>query len=101
MKSFRRLFRLERTPADVSRSINDELAFHFESTVNDLVSKGMTLEQARAEADRRFGDRQTAEQRMARLDKQRLGSDRRAAWWAAITQDAKYAVRGLRMRPGF
>jgi putative ABC transport system permease protein len=101
MKSFRKLFRLERTAADVNRSIDDELAFHFEQTIQDLIATGMTPEAARAEADRRFGDRRTAEQRMAYLDRQRIGSDRRAAWWAAIAQDAKYAVRGLRMRPAF
>jgi putative ABC transport system permease protein len=101
MKSFRKLFRLERTAADVNRSIDDELAFHFEQTIQDLIAAGMTPEAARAEADRRFGDRLTAEQRMAHLDRQRLGSDRRAAWWAALAQDAKYALRGLRMRPAF
>ena len=57
----RRLFRLpwsrERSGTDVS----DEVRFHLEMRVADLRSRGMTADQAEAEALRRFGDPQELE----------------------------------------
>jgi hypothetical protein len=49
---FRRLLRL----GDVGRDVEDELRFHFENVVEELVAQGMTREDAEVEADRRFGD---------------------------------------------
>ena len=42
-------------PDDNARDIDEELAFHRERTVADLVERGLTAAQAEAEADRRFG----------------------------------------------
>jgi predicted permease len=100
-REFRRLFRLEHDAADVARSVDDELAFHFDMTVRELTERGVPEADARREAERRFGDVPVARERMARLDRERLSSDRRAAWWAAVLQDARYAVRGFRLRPAF
>ena len=69
--------------------------------VDELVARGMTPEQARAEAERRFGDVAAVRERLARLDRDRLGEERRADWWNALGQDARYAVRGLRRSPAF
>ncbi|HYV95951.1 MAG TPA: ABC transporter permease [Gemmatimonadaceae bacterium] len=100
-RGFRRLFRLERTGADVDRSVDDEIAFHFDMTIRDLVARGISPADARAEAERRFGNLGDARARMATLDRQRLAHDRRAAWWSAFAQDLHYAIRSLRARPVF
>jgi putative ABC transport system permease protein len=98
---FKRLMRIERPGIAVDRAVDDELRFHFEMTMKELVSAGMTPEEARREAERRFGDVAKTRDRLATIDHARLGSARRAAWWSAFSQELYYAVRGLKLKPGF
>lgn len=100
-RGFRRLFRLENDRGDIDRSVDDELAFHFDATVKELTARGMSEADARREAERRFGDVRATRERMAQLDRERIGGERRSAWWSALMQDARYAVRGLKLRPAF
>ena len=86
---------------NVERQVDDELAFHFAMCVDELVARGMTTEQARAEAERRFGDVSKVRHRLTRLDRERIRDERRAGWWSALSQDTRYALRGLRRTPVF
>ena len=97
----RRYTRNRLTGENVERQVDDELAFHFGMWVDELVARGMTPEQARAEAERRFGDVSKVRRRLARLDRERIRDERRADWWSALSQDARYAIRGLRRTPVF
>src|SRR4051812_1403058 len=96
----RRLFRLDRVD-DVTTDVDDELRFHFESTVRDLVAGGMTAEAARREADRRFGDVRAARERLASIDTDRVSSERRAEWLEGFSEDLRYAARSLQRTPIF
>src|SRR4051812_10131189 len=98
---FRRFFRLDRGTADVEREVDDELRFHFEMTRRELMSKGMSDEQARAELERRFGNVDQARDDMKRLDRERVSRERRAEWWSAVTGDVRYALRGMKRNPTF
>ena len=86
---------------NVERQVDDELAFHFAMCVDELVANGMTPGEARAEAVRRFGDVAEVRRGLTRLDRERIRDERRADWWSALSQDARYAVRGLRRTPVF
>jgi predicted permease len=97
----KRILRIERDRAGVERAVDDELQFHFEMTMRDLMSSGMTPDEARREATRRFGDVQRTRERLATIDRSRLGRERRVEWWNAFAQDLRYAIRGLRLKPGF
>jgi putative ABC transport system permease protein len=97
----RRLMRVDRGAAGIARAVDDELRFHFDMTVRDLMSNGMKPDDARREAERRFGDVQRTRQRLAEIDRVRAGQQRRAEWWSAFAQDLRYALRGLRLKPGF
>src|SRR6185503_6806461 len=97
----RRLMRLDRGVAGITRAVDDELRFHFEMTVKDLMNSGMNPDDARREAERRFGDIPRTRQRLAEIDRARLDQQRRAEWWSAFAQDLRYALRGLRLKPGF
>ena len=44
-------------PAAVDRALDDEMTFHIESRIGDLVATGMTQEAAEAMARRQFGNR--------------------------------------------
>ena len=52
-------------------------------------------------AERRFGDVDRTRERLASIDRARMGQERRAEWWSAFVQDFRYALRGLRLKPGF
>jgi putative ABC transport system permease protein len=97
----KRLFRIDRSTAAVERAVDDELRFHFDMTVHDLMANGMTPDDARREAARRFGDVQRTRANLATIDRQRVGRERRAEWWSGVLQDLRYAARGLRLKPGF
>ena len=97
----RRYIRSGRDETSVRRQVDDELAFHFEMCVAELVTQGLTPDAARREAERRFGDVAAVREGLARIDRERLGDERRADWWSALGQDARYAARGLRRSPVF
>jgi predicted permease len=97
----RRLFHHEPAPARVDQEIDDELRFHFDMAVADLIARGRTPEDARAETARRFGDYGGTRQMLREIDRSHVIQERRAAWFTALWQDARYAARGLRTRPGF
>ena len=69
-------------------------------TVRDLTANGMTPDDARREAERRFGDVERTRARLATIDRSRAERERRAEWWSAFAQDLRYALRGLRLKPG-
>ena len=52
----RRLFRLPVSARPVERDIEEELQFHFQSRVADLVARGASEREARAAAEREYGD---------------------------------------------
>ena len=97
----RRYLRAGRGGANVERQVDDEIAFHLAMCVDELVARGMRPEEARAEAERRFGDVAAARARLARIDRERLGNERRADWASALGQDLRYAARGLERTPAF
>jgi putative ABC transport system permease protein len=96
-----RLFSVRRDRAGIQRAVDDELQFHFEMTVRELMANGMTPDDARREAERRFGDVQRTRAKLEKIDRAQLGNERRAEWWSAFAQDLRYALRGLRLKPGF
>ncbi|HEY2806879.1 MAG TPA: permease prefix domain 1-containing protein, partial [Gemmatimonadales bacterium] len=99
-EGLRRFFRLDRA-ADVDRAVKDELDFHFDSEVRELMARGMSEQAAREEAERRFGDVAVTERALSAIGKTRVGTERRSQWWQGFRQDLRYALRGLGRKPGF
>jgi putative ABC transport system permease protein len=100
---FRRLFRLApRTRAAVHAEIDEELDALIAARVEDLVARGLTYEDARAEAARRLGANldhvRTQLHKSARLRERRMRLDE---LFDDLWHDVRYAVRGLRRRPAF
>jgi putative ABC transport system permease protein len=96
----RRFLRIERGTATVERDLDEELRFHFDMTVEDLVKRGMTPDQARREAAHRFGDVDRHRDKLREIDQDQVKKRRRVEVWSAVAQDVRYALRGLRMNPG-
>ncbi|MES2305718.1 MAG: ADOP family duplicated permease [Gemmatimonadota bacterium] len=97
----RRFLRVDRGSVDVPGGVADELDFHFAMTIDELMAKGMSRELATREAHRRFGDLEMTRRGLQHIDQERVSNERRARWWSGMTQDLRYALRGLRLSPGF
>src|SRR5262245_10530070 len=99
-EGLRRFFRLDR-PADVGRAVDAALRVHLEMTVKELVAAGASEAEARREAERRFGDVRGTRENLEAIDRDQVGQQRRTEWWHGLGQDLRYALRGLRLKPGF
>ena len=74
----------------------EEVRFHLEMRVRDLVARGLTPDAARAEAERRFGDVRGYRAALGAIDEGRRADERRAGWWDAFRHDLRHSLRGLR-----
>src|SRR5439155_21304514 len=99
----RRLFRLAlRSPPRVLADADEELEALLNARVDDLVARGMSPDDARADALRRLGGtidetrdrlRRSAERREHQMETTERLQD--------FLQDLRYAARGLTRTPGF
>src|SRR6185503_18094395 len=108
-RRFRRLFRHVPDRADrLEREWDDEIQSHIAGRVEQLVARGLSPDEARREALRRFGDvdaaravsAATATRRAARIrTRARLGDLRTMV--GGLPQDLKLGLRALRAHPAF
>ena len=78
-------------PSSVERQLDEELAFHIESRIDDLVAGGMTRTDAEAMARRQFGS--ALRVRESSRDVKLL------PWLESLIRDMRHAVRALRNVP--
>ncbi|HEX3866499.1 MAG TPA: ABC transporter permease, partial [Gemmatimonadaceae bacterium] len=97
----RRVFRLPSTRTRLVREIDDELAFHIETRVRQLIDGGMSADDARREAQRQFGDVESVRRSCVAVDEQRERTVRRMSFSSDIAQDVGFALRTLRRNAGF
>ena len=89
---FNRLANILR-PARVSDEIDEELRYHINARTADNVAAGMSQEEARADAVRRFGNATVARDRSYEADI--------FVWLETVLQDLRYAIRQLSRDRGF
>lgn len=77
----------------VSRDIERELAFHLAEREDDLVARGMSSEDAKREARRRFGRSSALSERTRDMDV--------LQWLESVMRDMRYAARALLASRGF
>lgn len=91
MAWFNRLANLLR-PAKVSNEIEEELCYHIEARTADNIAAGMSSEDARADAMRRFGNATAARENSYAADV--------FIWLETVVQDLRYGARSLISNPG-
>src|SRR6185503_3297337 len=94
----RYLRRLRRNPA---AEMEDEIGFHLEMRVRDNLAAGMTPEQARMEAERKFGDVSAVSKECLSIEKKMARRQERSEWLVALGRDLRIAGRMLRRSPAF
>jgi len=77
----------------VARAIDDELQFHVEERVDELMAEGLSEADARSQAARQFGNATLYRERTRNLNVPQILED--------LSDDAAYALRSLGRSPAF
>jgi predicted permease len=86
---------------DPAADVKDELRFHLQAKIDELVAQGWSLEAARQEAERQFGDLRGVQQIGIRIGEKMERRKRLNDYWNDSLQDVRYTFRTLRRDPSF
>jgi putative ABC transport system permease protein len=96
LSAIRRLMRL----SSVERDVDDELRFHLDSRIADLVREGHDAGDAQRIAQCEFGDLTAARRELADVDRGIRAREARTASWDALRHDLHFSIRSLLRAPG-
>jgi predicted permease len=98
----KKLFRLAfHRREDAARDVSDEIRLHIELRTAQLIRGGLSPEQARAEAERKFGLPADVRRTMKVTATHREAVMRKREWAESFMQDLRYVLRSLRRSPTF
>lgn len=100
-KGRKRLFRLPSSDGDPRDEVDDELRFHIEERTAKYMREGMAPEEARAEAERRFGDVDEIRHEVERMMKRRQRAMKKTDRIDDARRDVGFAARQITRNPGF
>ena len=86
---------------DPAADVQDELNFHLQAKIDDLVRQGWQPKAARQEAERQFGDLRAVQQIGERLGEKMERRKRLEDYWSDSLQDVRYTFRTLARDPSF
>jgi predicted permease len=95
----REYFRLRPRRSRVGAEVEEEITFHIEQRVAHLVARGLSEEEARAEAERLFGPLGRARMTLEYTASQRERSMSIREWFVELKQDLQYSARSLARDP--
>jgi len=98
---WKRSFRLEENGRHVSRNVDEEIHFHIESRLEQLVAEGMSESEARRMAEEEFGGIEQTRSELEKIGGWRLRFRSIGLIVAAIALDTRFAVRSYIKRPVF
>lgn len=97
-RPIRPLFRDSRR---IRREVDEEIAFHIEMRIAELIREGADPQEARRRALRRFGDLEQTRTACFRSDRRRERQMRRREYLREVAGDLRHGLRQVRSRPGF
>jgi len=96
----RRTFRTGDFQPDPERDFHEEIGFHMEMKVEELMAEGYSQEEAVKEAERRFGDRERIQGEATREEARRQRRGRVVDRLDTLRQDLRFGIRTLLRAPG-
>jgi len=100
-EGLRRVFRLPLGARGVQREVKDELSFHLEERIDELMVQGHARDAAERIARERFGDVGEVKAQLERIGLRAARKRARGEFWHGLLRDLRFALRGLRHRPGY
>ena len=98
----RRVFRLPPTRRRIRDELDDELRFHLEGRIEDLMEReGLSRADAEREARRRFGDYQAYRQEARSIDETMFDRRNRMELFDTLGRETRHALRSLLRAPSF
>jgi predicted permease len=98
-KPFRRLFQVRASSADVA--VDDELEFHIATRTDELIAAGLPRDDARASAEREFGDRARYRDDVLKIERQVRAERQVRELAGSMAGDVRYALRSLASNRAF
>jgi predicted permease len=86
---------------DPAADVKDELRFHLDAKIDDLIHRGWPLDAARQEAERQFGDVRAVQHIGEKLGEKMERRRRFNDYFVECDRDVRYTLRNLRNNPGF
>ena len=97
-----RRFRLAlRRQRNVAHEADDEVAFHLQERERQLIERGLSATQARAQARLTFGDIEAARNSLVASSRRRENRSALGETASNLTQDLRFALRSLLRSPSF
>src|SRR4029453_2575703 len=87
--------------ADPPADFDNEIGFHLDELVKHFIARGMTAEQARLEASRRFGDVAHVRSECLSIAQGSMRATTRREALDALSQDVRDGIRSLIGNPAF
>jgi predicted permease len=100
-RGIRRALRLPSSRERLARELDDEVEFHLELRVAELMARGMAEAAARAEAARRFGDPDDLREYCQSIEVPHMRRLRFRDWAESWMQDLRFTLRYFKRSPGF
>jgi putative ABC transport system permease protein len=100
-RGLRRVFRLPLGQRAVRGAVTEEIGFHLEERVEELMATGLTRAEAEREASARFGDLPRIGAELERIDHRMARRRSVAESFEAMRREARNAFRSLGKSPGF
>lgn len=85
----------------LAAEIDEELQFHLERTIEELEAGGMSAQEAKEEAERRFGNLPDYRAALTRIGEARRSGEQRKEYLDIVRQHLRYTWRGIVRQPGF
>jgi predicted permease len=86
---------------DIAGDVRQELRFHMESLIEDLLAQGWEIHKAREEASRRFGNVRALQKVGSQIGDRMERRHALHEYWTHFLQDLRYSLRSFQNNPGF
>lgn len=100
-RGVRRALRLPSSAERLDHELDDEVRFHLDMRVRELVAAGMSEADARTEALNRFGNTDDLREYCQSIEVPHMHRMRLREWWDGWLQDVRFAARQVQRSPGF